>query len=59
MAQEIRLNKYISESGLCSRRQADKLIEEGKITVDGVVTDLELRLMEVRLLSIRESLSDR
>ena len=40
MAQEIRLNKYISESGLCSRRQADKLIEEGKITVDGVVADL-------------------
>ena len=27
----VRLNKYISESGLCSRRQADKLIEAGKV----------------------------
>ena len=27
----IRLNKYISESGFCSRREADKLIESGKL----------------------------
>lgn len=31
----IRLNKYISDCGVCSRRQADKLIEEGKVLVDG------------------------
>ncbi len=30
-----RLNKYISEAGLCSRRQADRLIAGGKVTVDG------------------------
>ena len=29
----IRINKYLSESGICSRRAADKLIEEGKVTV--------------------------
>lgn len=34
--QGIRLNKYVSESGLCSRRQADVLIEKGEIMVDGV-----------------------
>lgn len=31
----IRLNKYISDSGVCSRRQADKLIEEGQVAVNG------------------------
>ena len=31
----IRLNKYISDCGVCSRRQAYKLIEEGSVTVDG------------------------
>lgn len=31
-----RLNKYISESGFCSRREADKLIEQGRVTIDGV-----------------------
>lgn len=31
----IRLNKFISESGLCSRREADKYIEEGRVTVNG------------------------
>jgi 23S rRNA pseudouridine2604 synthase len=31
----MRLNKYISESGLCSRREADRLIESGRVTVDG------------------------
>lgn len=31
----VRLNKYLSESGVCSRREADKLIEQGRVTVDG------------------------
>ena len=31
----IRLNKYLSEQGLCSRREADRLIEAGKVTIDG------------------------
>ncbi len=30
-----RINKYLAESGVCSRREADKLIAEGRITVDG------------------------
>ncbi|KAB1440606.1 23S rRNA pseudouridine(2604) synthase RluF [Candidatus Galacturonibacter soehngenii] len=33
----IRINKYLSEAGVCSRREADRLIEAGKITVDGVL----------------------
>ncbi len=36
-----RLNKYIASSGICSRRKADELIENGKVTVDGkIVTEL-------------------
>ncbi len=34
-AGEVRLNKYLSEMGVCSRRDADRLIEQGKVTVDG------------------------
>ncbi|WP_253197246.1 23S rRNA pseudouridine(2604) synthase RluF [Clostridium algidicarnis] len=32
----IRINKFISDSGYCSRREADRLIESGRVTVDGV-----------------------
>ena len=31
----VRLNKYLSDAGICSRREADRLIEAGKITIDG------------------------
>lgn len=31
----MRLNKYLSEAGICSRREADRLIESGHVTVDG------------------------
>ena len=33
--EEIRLNKLMSDSGLCSRREADKFIEMGRVTVNG------------------------
>ncbi len=36
----MRLNRYIGESGVCSRRAADRLIEEGKVTIDGRVAVL-------------------
>ena len=35
MDQEIRLNKYLSDAGVCSRREADRLIARGLVTVDG------------------------
>ncbi|MCX2740340.1 pseudouridine synthase [Pontibacter anaerobius] len=34
-----RLNKFISDSGFCSRREADRLIEEGRVTVNGKEPD--------------------
>lgn len=43
--EEVRLNKYLSETGVCSRREADRLIEAGKVTVDGnrAVTGMRIR----------------
>jgi len=38
--QEKRLNKFISESGYSSRRGADKLIEEKRVTINGVIPEL-------------------
>ena len=35
MDKMIRLNKYLQEAGVCSRREADVLISEGRVTVDG------------------------
>lgn len=32
----MRINKYLSDAGFCSRRQADRLAEEGRITINGV-----------------------
>lgn len=37
---EKRLNKYISESGFCSRREADKLIEQKRVTINGKQPEL-------------------
>lgn len=36
----MRLNKYISETGICSRREADRLIETGQVTVNGQRAEL-------------------
>ncbi len=35
-----RLNKYLSEQGYCSRREADRLIEAGRVTINGVVPEM-------------------
>lgn len=42
---EYRLNKYISSSGICSRREADRLIEEGKVTVNGKRAVIGMRVL--------------
>ncbi|MFD2170403.1 23S rRNA pseudouridine(2604) synthase RluF [Tumebacillus lipolyticus] len=36
----MRINKYISGTGLCSRREADKLIEERRVTINGEVAQM-------------------
>ena len=41
-----RINKYLSESGYCSRRAADRLIEEGKVTINGEIPELGTKVNE-------------
>ena len=43
---EVRLNKLISDSGLCSRREADKFIEEGRVTVNGSLPQVRQKVTE-------------
>ncbi len=40
MTQTTRINKYLSEVGYCSRRAADKLIEAGRVTINGMVPEM-------------------
>ncbi|NJX17025.1 S4 domain-containing protein, partial [Tamlana crocina] len=35
-----RLNKYLSEVGYCSRRKADSLIEQGRVTINGEIPEM-------------------
>ena len=35
-----RINKYLSEVGYCSRREADRLILEGKVTINGEIPEI-------------------
>ena len=41
-----RINKYLSEVGFCSRRVADRLIEEGKVTVNGKIPEMGTKIDE-------------
>jgi len=42
---EYRLNKYISGSGYCSRREADQLIEDGQVTINGKRATIGMRVL--------------
>ncbi len=42
---EKRLNKFISESGFCSRREADKLIEQNRVTINGQLPELGTKVV--------------
>lgn len=37
---KMRINKFISETGICSRREADEIIKSGKVTINGVLAEL-------------------
>ena len=41
-----RINKYLSEVGYCSRREADRLIEEGKVTINGKIPEIGSKVKE-------------
>lgn len=43
---ETRINKYLSEIGFCSRREADKMLEHGRITVNGKIPELGTKVSD-------------
>ena len=43
---QTRINKYLSEVGYCSRRAADKLIEQGRVTINGQVPEMGTKITE-------------
>ena len=49
---EVRLNKLISDSGLCSRREADKFIEEGRATVNGSLPHIGQKVTEADIVML-------
>lgn len=44
--EKTRINKYLSEVGYCSRRAADKLLEEGRITINGKIPELGTKVSD-------------
>ena len=49
---QTRINKYLSEVGYCSRRTADKLIDQGRVTINGKVPEMGTKIIpgdEVRV----------
>lgn len=44
-AEEIRLNKYLAQAGICSRRDADKLIETGQVTINDKIASPGTKVM--------------
>lgn len=53
---EYRLNKYISGSGYCSRREADQLIAEGHVTIDGKRASIGMRVLPGQQVKVRGEL---
>ena len=53
---EYRLNKYISASGYCSRREADQLIGEGHVTVNGKRASIGMRVLPGQKVRVRGEL---
>lgn len=52
MEQGVRVNKFLSEAGYCSRREADKLIEQGRVTINGQIPEMGTKVLptdEVRV----------
>ena len=49
---KVRLNKYISETGFCSRREADKLIEQGRVKIDGLKATTGMKVSKGQSVSI-------
>lgn len=55
---QVRINKYLSEIGFCSRRAADKLIEQGRVTINGKVPEMGTKISEEDVVAVDGSVVD-
>ena len=51
-SEPVRLNKYLSEAGVCSRREADRLIGTGRVTVDGQRAQTGMRIVPGQVVKV-------
>jgi 23S rRNA pseudouridine2604 synthase len=49
---EVRINKYLSESGFCSRREADRLIEQGRVLINGEHAQIGSKISETDVVTV-------
>ena len=52
--EKVRLNKYLSQAGICSRREADVLIEGGKVSVNGKIADPGMRVNALDKITVED-----
>ena len=52
--EKVRLNKYLSQAGICSRREADVLIEAGKVSVNGKIADPGMRVNDLDKITVED-----
>ena len=57
--EQVRLNKYLSEAGVCSRREADRLIENGKVTVDGQTAQTGMKITPGQVVRVGKKIVSR
>lgn len=50
--EEIRLNKYISETGICSRREADNLVAMGRVTIDDIKATMGIKVRKDQVVKV-------
>lgn len=55
----VRLNKYLSEAGVCSRREADRLIESGRVSVDGKRAGTGMRILPGQVVRVGKKVVSR
>lgn len=55
LIKNMRINKYLSAKGVCSRREADRLLEAGEITVDGLVAQCGQQVDDTNIICIKGS----
>lgn len=51
-SEPVRLNKFLSEAGACSRREADRLIEDGRVSVDGKTAVMGMKVTKDQVVKV-------